>query len=326
MLSPERGVQIMIHTFALTQDNTLKQGVEINQVNSPEYKFFWVDLDQPTEQEIRLLTDFFHFHPLAIEDCLHFIQRPNMSFYDNVLFFVLHSLNESSLKCEEVDVFVGENYVVSFHLQNEPAMKEVIGKVSSIKDINKMGPLFILHTIIDELVDHYFPIMHQIEDKLTAFEENEARSRKVIDEVYDIRADLIRLRKTIIPMRDLLYRIVNSGRIRDTGQYQHYFADIYDHLMKLTDMLNGTQEITADMRENFMSVQSYKMNSIMMTLTVFTTIFMPLTFIVGVYGMNFENMPELHWRYGYFIVLVFMGLIAIGMSVWFYRKGWLLNK
>src|SRR5213080_1475915 len=185
----------MIHTFALTQDNTLKQGVEINQVNSPEYKFFWVDLDQPTEQEIRLLTDFFHFHPLAIEDCLHFIQRPNMSFYDNVLFFVLHSLNESTFKCEEVDVFVGENYVVSFHLQNEPAMKEVIGKVSSIKDINKMGPLFILHTIIDELVDHYFPIMHQIEDKLTAFEENEARSRKVIDEVYDIRADLIRLRK-----------------------------------------------------------------------------------------------------------------------------------
>ena len=316
----------MIHTFALTQDNTLKQGVEINLVNSPEYKFFWVDLDQPTEQEIRLLTDFFHFHHLAVEDCLHFIQRPNMSFYDNVLFFVLHSLNESSLKCEEVDVFVGENYVVSFHLQKEPAMKEVIGKVSSIKDINKMGPLFILHTIIDELVDHYFPIMHQIEDKLNAFEENEARSRKVIDEVYDIRGDLIRLRKTIIPMRDLLYRIMNSDRIQETGQYQHYFADIYDHLMKLTDMLNANQEITADMRENFMSVQSYKMNSIMMTLTVFTTVFMPLTFIVGVYGMNFENMPELHWKYGYFVILGLMGLIAIGMIVWFYRKGWLINK
>ena len=326
MLRTERGEHKMIHTYALTQDNILKQDIEINQVNSPEYKFFWVDFDQPTEQEIRLLTGFFHFHPLAVEDCLHFIQRPNMNFYDNVLFFVLHSLNQSSLKCEEVDVFVGEKFVVSFHLQNEPAFKEISKKVTSQKDINKIGPLFILHTIIDELVDNYFPIMHQIEDKLTAFEENEARSRKIINEVYDIRGDLIRLRKTIYPMRDLLYRIMNSDKIRETGQYQQYFADIYDHLQKLTDMLNDNQEITADMRENFMSVQSYKMNSIMMTLTVFTTIFMPLTFIVGVYGMNFDNMPELHWKFGYFAVLGVMAFIAIAMSVWFYRKGWLMNK
>src|SRR6478609_8905733 len=110
-------------------------------------------------------------------------------------------------------------YLMKVHLnvKNEPAFKEIIRKVSSIKDIKKMGPLFMLHTIIDELVDHYFPIMHQIEDKLNAFEENEARSRKVIDEVYDIRGDLIRLRKTIYPMRDLLYRIMNSDKIRETG-------------------------------------------------------------------------------------------------------------
>jgi magnesium transporter len=317
----------MIHTFALTQDHTLKQGIEINQVKSPEYPFFWIDFDQPTKEEIELLTDFFHFHPLAVEDCLHFIQRPNMSFYDNVLFFVLHSLNQRSLKCEEVDIFVGENYVVSFHLQNEPAFKEIIDKVTSYNDTKNIGSLFILHTIIDELVDYYFPIMHRLEDKLNAFEENEARSKKIINEIYDIRADLIRLRKTIIPMRDLLYRIMNSRKIQEEGQrYQNYFADIYDHLLKLTDMLNEAQEITADMRENFMSVQSYKMNSIMMTLTVFTTIFMPLTFIVGVYGMNFDNMPELHWKYGYFIVLGIMAIIAIWMSAWFYRKGWMINK
>lgn len=316
----------MIHTFALTHENTLEQGIDINQVNSPEYTFFWVDFDQPTKEEIHLLSDFFHFHPLAIEDCLHFIQRPNMNFYDNVFFFVLHSLNQRSLKCEEVDVFVGENFVVSFHLQNEPAFKEITEKVTQYKDLKKISPLYVLHTIIDELVDRYFPIMHQIEDKLNAFEENEARSKKVINEVYDIRGDLIRLRKTIIPMRDLLYRVMNSRKIQETGQYQHYFADIYDHLLKLTDMLNENQEITSDMRENFMSVQSYKMNSIMMTLTVFTTIFMPLTFIAGIYGMNFDNMPELHWKYGYFIVLGIMAFIAVVMSVWFYRKGWLMNK
>lgn len=316
----------MIHTYAITGDNHLKQGIEITEVKSDEYKFFWVDFDEPTEEEIQLLSNYFHFHPLAIDCCLHYIQRPNMSFYDDVLFFVLHSLDQNTLKCEEVDVFVGENYVVSFHLQNEPVFKEIKGKIDAAVDVNKINPLFILHTIIDKLVDYYFPIIHKIEDKLNAFEENESHSKKIIEEIYEIRSDLIRLRKTIFPMRDLLYRIMNSERITETGHFRKYFADIYDHLMKLTDMLTENQLITADMRDNFMSVQSFKMNSIMTTLTVITTIFMPLTFIVGVYGMNFVNMPELQWKYGYFLVLSFMGVIAIGMSVWFYRKGWLFNN
>jgi magnesium transporter len=135
-------------------------------------------------------------------------------------------------------------------------------------------------------VDCYFPILHQLEDKLNEYEEKEARSKKIIEEVYEIRRDLIRLRKTIIPMRDLLYRIINSKRFQDEGQFHHYFSDIYDHLMKLTDMVASIQDVTTDMRENYMSIQSNRMNSIMMTLTVITTIFMPLTFIVGVYGMN----------------------------------------
>jgi magnesium transporter len=192
--------------------------------------------------------------------------------------------------------------------------------------MEKVGPLYILHNIIDELVDCYFPIIHQIEDKLNEYEEKEASSKKIIDEVYEIRRDLIRLRKTVIPMRDLLYRMINSKRIQDTRQLHHYFSDIYDHLMKLTDMVASNQDVTSDMRENYMSIQSNRMNSIMMTLTVITTIFMPLSFIVGVYGMNFDHMPELHWKYGYFVTLGVMALIVIVMIFWFNKKGWLLKK
>lgn len=315
----------MIYTYAITQDNQLIKNVKMEDLRSDQFKFYWVDFEEPTNEETKLLSEFFHFHPLAIEDCLYFIQRPNMNYYDGVLFFVLHSLNKT-IRCEEIDVFVGENYVVSFHKEKDQAIDMVKQKLFAKKEIGNVGPLYVFHSIIDELVDCYFPILHQIEDKLNEYEEKEARSKKIIEEVYEIRRDLIRLRKTIIPMRDLLYRIINSKRFQDAGQFNHYFSDIYDHLMKLTDMVASNQDVTSDMRENYMSIQSNRMNSIMMTLTVITTIFMPLTFIVGVYGMNFDHMPELHWKYGYFITLGVMAIIVIGMIFWFYKKGWLFKK
>ncbi|MBT2733726.1 magnesium/cobalt transporter CorA [Bacillus sp. ISL-7] len=315
----------MIFTYAITQDNQLIKEVKLEDLRSDRFKFYWVDFEEPTDVETKLLSEFFHFHPLAIEDCLHFIQRPNMNYYDGVLFFVLHSLSKT-IRCEEIDVFVGENYVVSFHKEKDEAIDMVKQKLFASKEMEKVGPLFVLHSIIDELVDCYFPILHQIEDKLNEYEEKEASSKKVIEEVYEIRRELIRLRKTIIPMRDLLYRMINSKRIQETKQIHHYFSDIYDHLMKLTDMVASNQDVTSDMRENYMSIQSNRMNSIMMTLTVITTIFMPLTFIVGVYGMNFDHMPELHWQYGYFITLGVMAIIVIVMIFWFYKKGWLFKK
>ncbi|QIZ05434.1 magnesium/cobalt transporter CorA [Priestia megaterium] len=315
----------MIFTYAITQDNQLIKDVKLEDLRSDRFKFYWVDFEEPTNAETKLLSEFFHFHPLAIEDCLHFIQRPNMNYYDGVLFFVLHTLSKT-IRCEEIDVFVGDNYVVSFHKEKDQAIDMVKQKLFASKEMEKVGPLFVLHSIIDELVDCYFPILHQIEDKLNEYEEKEASSKKIIEEVYEIRRELIRLRKTIIPMRDLLYRMINSKRIQETKQIHHYFSDIYDHLMKLTDMVASNQDVTSDMRENYMSIQSNRMNSIMMTLTVITTIFMPLTFIVGVYGMNFDHMPELHWQCGYFITLGVMAIIVIVMIFLFYKKGWLFKK
>ncbi|WP_026564187.1 magnesium/cobalt transporter CorA [Bacillus sp. UNC41MFS5] len=315
----------MIFTYAITQDNQLIKDVKKEELRSDRFKFYWVDFEEPTNEETKLLSEFFHFHPLAIDDCLHFIQRPNMNYYDGVLFFILHSLSKT-IRCEEIDVFVGENYVVSFHKEKDEAIDMVKQKLFASKEMEKVGPLYVLHSIIDELVDCYFPILHQIEDKLNEYEEKEASSKKIIEEVYEIRRDLIRLRKTIIPMRDLLYRMINSKRIQDTKQIHHYFSDIYDHMLKLTDMISNNQDVTSDMRENYMSIQSNRMNSIMMTLTVITTIFMPLTFIVGVYGMNFDHMPELHWKYGYFFTLGVMAIIVTVMILWFYKKGWLFKK
>jgi magnesium transporter len=130
------------------------------------------------------------------------------------------------------------------------------------------------------------------------------------------------LRHTIIPMRDLLYRMLNSHRLETIQGKKEYFADIYDHLLKLSEMIDANREMTADIRDSYISYNSHQTNRVMKVLTVITTIFMPLTFIAGIYGMNFEHMPELNWDYGYFFILSIMLLIGVGMYVWFKRKGW----
>lgn len=145
-----------------------------------------------------------------------------------------------------------------------------------------------------------------------------------MNDVFDIRSDLLKLRKTILPMRDLLYRIINSERLHIPAEQKAYFNDIYDHLIKLTSMVEGNRDMTSDMRDNYLSLNANRMNSIMMTLTIISSIFIPLTFVVGLYGMNFDHMPELHWHYGYYIVLGIMALMTIGMILWFKQKAGLM--
>ncbi len=143
-----------------------------------------------------------------------------------------------------------------------------------------------------------------------------------MDEIFEIRSDLLKLRRIVNSMRDLLYRILNSERLIGFHEHKLYFSDIHDHLIKLSDMVASNREMTSDMRDNYLSINSTRMNKNMMVLTVITSIFIPLTFIVGVYGMNFQNMPELSSKYGYFVVLLIMAIIAIEMFLWFKRKGW----
>jgi magnesium transporter len=166
--------------------------------------------------------------------------------------------------------------------------------------------------------------MYRLEDELSNLEiEQLSRTvNKAVERLYDIRSDLSKLRRTILPTRDLLYRILNSNRFKDLSEHRIYFEDIYDHLMKLSDMIEGNRDLASDIRESYFSLSSEKMNNIMKTLTIISSFFLPLTFIVGLYGMNFKYMPELTWKYGYFSVLITMGILTIGMYIFFKRKGW----
>lgn len=314
----------MIHIFAVTKDFQVRRDLSLFQLDEQELAWYWVDFDCPTDQEVEYLDSFFHFHPLAIEDCLLFLQRPKLDHYDGYSFFVLHSLNPLNLEAEEVDVFLGAKYIVTFHMKPQIEIDNFRKKFISSPELLKKGTIYANYIIMDKITDQYFPSVYQIEDSLDNLENNTKRlsNDKLMDELFDIRSDLLKIRKTVIPMRDLMYRVINTDKFIENKQLLAYYQDIHDHLLKLSDMVESNREMTADIRDSYISINSYRMNNIMKTLTVITTIFMPVTFIAGVYGMNFDNMPELNAPFGYFAVLTVMIGIGLGMFLWFKKKGW----
>lgn len=314
----------MITTLALTDELDLVENVHLDQLSSPHILWYWVDFHAPTEEEGGLLDTYFHFHPLAVEDCFHFRQRPKLDYYGEYNFFVLHALNQQTLDAEEVDMFIGKNFIVTFHLTSLREIQEVWEKVWTNQSVCKEGPVYIAYLIMDKLVDYYFPAVYEIEDNLNELDSTikEGFSRRLMEEVFEIRGDLIKLRRIVSSMQDLLYRILNSERLGEFKESRVYFTDVYDHLLRLSEIVDASRDITADMRDSYISLTSHRMNNIMVTLTIISSVFIPLTFIAGVYGMNFEYMPELKWKYGYFFVWGIMLTVAGTMFWWFRRKGW----
>ncbi|CAH0344124.1 magnesium/cobalt transporter CorA [Bacillus sp. CECT 9360] len=311
----------MIRTFAVMNDLKVMNDLPLNRLSDPDVKWYWVDFDAPTEEEAMLLKTHFDFHPLAIEDCLQFLQRPKLDYYDGYDFFVLHTLNQVSLTPEEVDVFVGENFIVTFHLSASPEMQMVHQRLMEDDNSLDKGTLYVFYLIMDKIVDEFFPNIYKIEDDLNEFETKEA-NKNFIEGVFELRSQLLKMRRTIFPMRELVYRILNSERVIIPKEERVYFMDIHDHLLKLSEMIESNREMTTDIRDSYISLNSNRMNAIMKTLTVMTSIFIPLTFIASIYGMNFEYMPELTWHRGYFGVLGVMLVVGLGMLIWLWRKGW----
>lgn len=314
----------MIKSAALVKEQGIKTNLTLKELFSDKVEWFWVDFYLPSKEETKLLDTVFHFHPLAIEDCIHTLQRPKLDHFDDYTFFVTHALNAKTLEKEEVDLFLGEGYIVTYHNQECLELDHVWNRLLNPKRTDEWDEYVVLHQVLDKIVDNYFPIVYQIEDHLNEIEENtKNRSmEKLFEQLFDSRADLLALRQTVHPMRDLLYRILNSHHLTGVQKRQEYFADIHDHLLKLSEVIESNREMTQDIRDSYLSLNSHQTNRTMQILTVISTIFMPLTFIVGVYGMNFHYMPELDTHYGYFVVMGVMLIIAVLMFMWFKRKGW----
>lgn len=314
----------MIRTLGLTSDQQLVTDVPLEHINEKDFEWYWVDFDEPTLKESQLLDTFFNFHPLAIEDALSRLQRPKIDYYPTYYFAVVHKLNEQTIEPEEVSLFVSSTCVVTYHKTPIPELDTVRKRILSRPNTWERGTMYLMYQVIDKIVDSSFPIIYNIEDRLNTIEDklDYKNSVALMNDVFDLRNDLLHIRRTVLPMHDLLYRILGSNRLNLTTVERAYFSDVHDHLAKLSEMVESNRELTADMRDSHMTMNAIRMNNIMMTLTIVSTIFIPLTFIAGIYGMNFAYMPELNWHYGYFIILGLMIGIVLFMVLIFRRRGW----
>ncbi|WP_010094363.1 magnesium/cobalt transporter CorA [Ornithinibacillus scapharcae] len=313
----------MIQVIAITKENEKNTNLTVDDIDFSKYSWCWIDFNIPSDEEIAKLGTVLKFHKLAIEDCIYGQQRPKLDYYDDYSLVVTHTLGPEDFDQFEINFFIGENYIVTFHKEDLMEVNQVWNKCLKLEAMEEWNEYRVLYEIFDKVVDNFFPIIYELEDRINEVEQNPhaASMSMELDKLFELRHQLLKLRHAIHPIRDLLYRILNTHHLSIQG-HREYFADIYDHLLKLSEMVDSNRDITNDIRDNFISLNSYQQNKVIQILTVITSIFAPLTFIAGIYGMNFANMPELKWDYGYFLIMAIMILISLLMILWFKKKGW----
>jgi magnesium transporter len=286
--------------------------------------WYWVDFFAPTEAEVAHLSCYFNFHSLAIEDCLYMLQRPKVDNYEDYRFFVLHSFDDTIKQPDEVNLFQNNNFIVTFHNEPSPTIEQIREQYKQQPTRAEKGTNYLLYLILYGIVDSYSPILARIEDELEKIESDYfvQLDQQTINRIFKIRKELLTLRRSLDPMRDVLKAIMHPEEDKWKNRHKAFFSDILDSITRLLELTEVYRQIGMDLIESHVSINSQKANQVMVMLTVIATIFMPLTFIVGVYGMNFNNMPELRWHNGYYYSLLFMALVAGIMILWIKRKNW----
>jgi magnesium transporter len=293
-----------------------------------KYSVTWVNVDGLGDQKvIEELGRLFQLHPLAMEDVVNTHQRPKVEQYDGRLFIVMRMMQRNeALSSEQVSIFLGKSFVLTFQ-ENLPG--DSFGPVRQRLRIG--GPLtgggsdYLAYRLIDAIIDSYFPLLEQYGEMLESLEEEVLVSaqRETLVRVHAIRHDLLHLRRAIWPAREAITSLVRDPNPLVHSETRLFFRDVYDHTVQLMDFLETYRELGSDLRDLYMSTASHRLSEVMKVLTIISTIFIPLTFIAGVYGMNFDYMPELRRPWAYPLTLTAMAAIAIALLIYFRRRGWI---
>lgn len=280
--------------------------------------------------QIEKLGSHYELHPLILEDIVHINQRPKIDEYENYIFIslkMLHYDKDENIIIEQVSFVLGDNYVLSFQEAEGDVFDNVRERIRHGKGrIRGMQSDYLLYALIDAIVDHYYVVAETLGNKIedlegTLFEgdADESMSRTVLD----LKKELLKVRRAIFPLREIINRIEKTDHKLIHKRIMQFYRDIYDHIIQLSDTVDIYREMIWSLMDMYMTTISNKMNEVMKVLTIIATIFIPLTFIAGIYGMNFDHMPELHYKYAYYGVWAVMIAIFIGMLLYFKRKKWL---
>lgn len=296
----------------------------------------WLDIaGLPSTEDLGRLRDRLGLHPLALEDVVTGAQRPKLEKLGGVLFLILSRprWDCGELRPEQVSLFMGERFVVSIHEAGDDLFKPIRRRFAeSASGLLKGGRERLLHALADLVVDQGFPILDALSETTEALESAllERPAPDVLSRIYSLKHSLLQLRRELWPTRETLGRLMGPGTLQEGEPLYPYWKDVYDHALYQLETVEAYRDMSAGMLDLYLSSASHRLNDIMRVLTIISTIFIPLTFVTGLYGMNFVidtsspwAMPLTHWRYGYPAVLVFMALEAVLMLWFFRRKRWL---
>jgi magnesium transporter len=299
----------------------------------PEGVFRWIDLSAQDEAQLEVLRLGFNFHPLAIEDCSHFDQRPKVEEYDNYLFivtqaFVCEGGTVGNLKVIELHTFIGHHFLVTVHSEGIEALDGVWKRATTDANLLKRGVDFVFYMIADRMVDGNFPILDLAAEELESLEEEVLSNpqRENLTRIFELKHQLVSMRKVLSPQRDVLGALTKLEHPYIAERTLHYFRDVYDHLMRITESIEANRDLLGNALEAYLSSVSQRTNEIMKYLTIMSAVFLPLAFVVGFFGQNFQNLIGItNWMqsdslmWGMVILCV---TIPVVMIIWFKRKGW----
>jgi len=291
----------------------------------------WINIDGLHDIELlEKLGKGFELHPLILEDILSTGQRPKFEDYEKYIFIVLKMLSFSgenqSVEAEQVSLILGPNYVISFQERIGDVFEQIRERIRNAKGrVRKMEADYLAYSLIDAVVDNYFVILEKFGEKIESMEEEVVvdPTEKTVQQIHSLKREMIALRKSIWPLRELIAGLQKSesSLIKETTDV--YLRDVYDHTIQIIDTIESFRDMVSGMLDIYLSSLSNKMNAVMKVLTIIATLFIPLTFVAGIYGMNFEYMPELKVRWAYGAVWLVMITIAVIMLFYFRRKKWL---
>lgn len=322
----------MLTTFLYRKGEALKTNLtrtEMLAALQEKDVLLWADFDTPNEFESDALVEIFNFHPLAVEDCVSDLSQPKVDDYEEYLFLVVHGVmfdDKEALISREVDIFLGKNYVITFH-------KEPLKSIEKTRDLvlkktdNLMGRGgdLLVHAVLDQLVDNYLPVLDRYDEKVDRLEDEIFNNPPAdyLTSILRTKRDIFHLRRLVSPQRDTVNYLTRNPTTFIRPKNMMYFRDIYDHLFRIYGIIEGFQEMITGILQAYFSYSSNKLNEVIKRLTVLATLTMPALTIASVYGMNFKHMPELTWQYGYHFSIFVIVVTTVILLIWMKIKKWI---
>jgi len=326
--APPPRIRVFCFDAEHLEEHDVRDVEELARLRS-EQRVLWVDVQGlGDERVLRRIAEIFELHPLLLADVVNVPQRPKIEEYDNVHLIVMRCIEcnvRGSVEPEQTSIVLGRQFVLSIQERPGDPFDPVRARLRSGGSIRRMKADYLAYSLIDTVVDGYFPLLEQLGEDLEKLEESVVGKPQpnALERIHRTRRQLVVMRRAIWPLREELAALARTESTAFSRPVRVYIRDTYDHAMQAVDVVETYRELTSSLMDVYLSSVSQRTNDVMKVLTVVTSIFVPLTFIVGVYGMNFEHMPELRVWWAYYAVWAVMLALAAGMLVYFRRRGWL---